>query len=84
MEIYNKQSLSDSFKVYFDLFISLSFTISYIMLCLYWFINKMTTVKSKNKSQKLPYKLASYLFIAVTIFTAFSSYSNSWIWIILN
>tara|TARA_Y100001968_G_C19073066_1_gene579336 strand:+ start:293 stop:439 length:147 start_codon:yes stop_codon:yes gene_type:complete len=37
------------------------------------FLNIMSTIKAKNKTQKLSFKVAPYLFIAVAIFTAFGS-----------
>ena len=40
---------------------------------------KMTTIKSKNKTQNLSFKLAPYLFIAVAIFTAFGSTNGTWV-----
>jgi len=39
----------------------------------------MTNTKSKNINQKLSFKLAPYLFIAVTIFTAFGSTNGTWV-----
>ena len=39
----------------------------------------MTDIKTKNKSQKLSFKLAPYLFIAVSIFTAFGSDNGTWV-----
>ena len=39
----------------------------------------MKTLKSKNTTQKLSFKLAPYLFIAVAIFTAISSNSETWV-----
>ena len=33
----------------------------------------------KSKSQKLSFKLAPYLFIAVTILTAFGSNNGTWV-----
>ena len=42
-------------------------------------INHMISLKSKNKTQKLSFKLAPYLFIAIAIFTAFSSKSGTWV-----
>ena len=38
----------------------------------------MTNIKTKYKTQKISFKLAPYLFIAVAIFTAFSS-NNAWV-----
>jgi hypothetical protein len=40
---------------------------------------QMTSIKSKNKTQKLSFKLAPYLFIAVAIFTAFGSTNGTWV-----
>ena len=40
---------------------------------------KMSSIKSKNKTQKLSFKLAPYLFIAVAIFTAFGSNGGTWV-----
>tara|TARA_Y200000002_G_scaffold194707_1_gene160869 strand:+ start:180 stop:314 length:135 start_codon:yes stop_codon:yes gene_type:complete len=43
-------------------------------------INKsMSGIKTKNKTEKLSFKLAPYLFIAVAIFTAFSSNGGTWV-----
>ena len=39
----------------------------------------MTGVKSKNKTQKISFKLAPYLFIAISIFTAFGSNNGTWV-----
>ena len=39
----------------------------------------MTNIKTVNKTQKLSFKLAPYLFIAVTIFTAFGSSNGTWV-----
>ena len=39
----------------------------------------MTSIKTKNKAQKLTFKIAPYLFIAVTIFTAFGSNGGTWV-----
>ena len=39
----------------------------------------MTSIKSKNRTQKLSFKFAPYLFIAVAIFTAFSSNGGTWV-----
>ena len=39
----------------------------------------MASIKTKNKTQKLSFKLAPYLFIAVAIFTAFSSNNGTWV-----
>ena len=39
----------------------------------------MTSIKSKNKTQKLSFKLAPYFFIAVAIFTAFGSNGGTWV-----
>jgi len=40
---------------------------------------QMTSIKTKNKTQKLSFKLAPYLFIAVAIFTAFGSSNGTWV-----
>ena len=42
-------------------------------------MKKMTNIKSKNKTQKLSFKLAPYLFIAIAIFTAFGSTNGTWV-----
>jgi len=42
-------------------------------------LNNMTNIKTNSKTEKLTLKLAPYLFIAVTIFTAFSSNGGSWV-----
>ena len=55
------------------------FTDSYIMLYLKKKIKKVTSTSSNNKTQKLSFKLAPYLFIAVAIFTAFSSNNGTWV-----
>ena len=63
-----------------EVFYELSFTDSNTML--YYFVistEKMTTIKSKNKTQNLSFKLAPYLFIAVAIFTAFGSTNGTWV-----
>jgi len=39
----------------------------------------MTSFKAKNKTQKLSFKLAPYLFIAIAIFTAFGSNQGTWV-----
>ena len=39
----------------------------------------MSGIKSKNITQKLSFKLAPYLFIAVAIFTAFGTSSGTWV-----
>jgi len=39
----------------------------------------MTDIKTKNKTQKLSFKLAPYLFIAVAIFTAFGPNNGTWV-----
>ena len=39
----------------------------------------MTEIKTKSKTQKLSFKVAPYLFIAVAIFTAFSSNGGTWV-----
>ncbi len=38
----------------------------------------MTSIETKSKTQKLSFKLAPYLFIAIAIFTAFSSSNGTW------
>ena len=43
------------------------------------FIKTMSGIKTKNKTQKLSFKLAPYLFIAAAIFTAFGSYGGTWV-----
>ena len=40
----------------------------------------MSGNKTKNKTQKLSFKLAPYLFIAVAIFTALGSNTGTWVW----
>ncbi len=42
-------------------------------------IKIMSGIKTKNKTQKLSFKLAPYLFIAVAIFTAFGSNGGTWV-----
>ena len=42
---------------------------------------QMSNIKIKNKTQKLTFKLAPYLFMVVAIYTAFGSGNGSWIWI---
>ena len=46
-------------------------------------INKlvMSGIKTKNKTQKISFKLAPYIFFAVAIFTAFGSNGGTWVWI---
>ena len=39
----------------------------------------MSSIKTKNKTQKLSFKLAPYLFIALAIFTAFGSNNGTWV-----
>ena len=39
----------------------------------------MFSVKIKNKTQNLSFKLAPYFFIAVAIFTAFGSNNGAWV-----
>tara|TARA_B100001778_G_C18361484_1_gene526632 strand:- start:534 stop:653 length:120 start_codon:yes stop_codon:yes gene_type:complete len=39
----------------------------------------MSNTKTKSKTQELSFKLAPYLFIAVTIFTAFDSNVGTWV-----
>ena len=39
----------------------------------------MAGTKTKNKTQKLSFKLVPYLFMAVTIFTAFGSNGGTWV-----
>tara|TARA_Y100000991_G_C21794940_1_gene272868 strand:- start:279 stop:398 length:120 start_codon:yes stop_codon:yes gene_type:complete len=39
----------------------------------------MTSTKTKNKTQKLSFKLAPYLFIAAAIFTAFGTNGGTWV-----
>ena len=52
-----------------------------VILC-YIFSNEikaMSGIKTKSKTQKLSFKLAPYLFIAVAIFTAFSNNGGTWV-----
>ena len=42
-------------------------------------IKIMSEIKAKNKTQKLSFKLAPYLFIAVAIFTAFGTNGGTWV-----
>jgi len=39
----------------------------------------MTNIKTANKTQKLTFKFAPYLFMAVAIFTAFGSSNGAWV-----
>ena len=39
----------------------------------------MSGIKTKNNTQKLSFKLAPYLFIAVAIFTAFGTNGGTWV-----
>jgi len=39
----------------------------------------MTNLKTNNNTQKLSFKLAPYLFMAVAIFTAFGSSNGAWV-----
>ena len=39
----------------------------------------MSGIKTKNKTQKLSFKLAPYFFIAVAIFTAFGTNGGTWV-----
>tara|TARA_Y100000991_G_C21647766_1_gene211034 strand:- start:136 stop:255 length:120 start_codon:yes stop_codon:yes gene_type:complete len=39
----------------------------------------MSSIKTKNKTQKLSFKIAPYLFIAVAIFTAFGNNNGTWV-----
>ena len=58
----------------------LDFTDSNIML--YFLVTQvkiMSGIKTKSKTQKLSFKLAPYLFIAVAIFTAFSTNGGTWV-----
>ena len=43
------------------------------------FSKLMTEIKTKNNTQKLSFKLAPYLFIAVAIFTAFGTNGGTWV-----
>ena len=43
------------------------------------FQKMMSGIKTKNKTQKLSFKLAPYLFIAVAIFTAFGTNGGTWV-----
>ena len=40
----------------------------------------MKSIKAKNRTQKISYKLAPYLFITVAILTAFGSSHGTWVW----
>ena len=42
-------------------------------------IKIMSGIKTNNKTQKLSFKLAPYLFIAVAIFTAFGTNGGTWV-----
>ena len=66
----------------FARFLEFSFTNSNIVLYYKYIFNIMTDIKIKSKTQKLTLKLVPYLFIAVTIFTAFGSNSGLWVWMI--
>ncbi len=48
----------------------------YLVLML---IKIMSGIKTKNKTQKLSFKLAPYLFIAVAIFTALGTNGGTWV-----
>ena len=39
----------------------------------------LSGIKTKNNTQKLSFKLAPYLFIAVAIFTAFGTNGGTWV-----
>ena len=39
----------------------------------------MTDIKTKNKTQKLSFKLAPYFFIVVSIFTAIGPSNGTWV-----
>ena len=41
----------------------------------------MSSIKTKNNSQKLSFKLIPYLFITVAIFAAFGSSGGRWVWL---
>ena len=43
------------------------------------FIKVMSGIKTKNNTQKLSFKLAPYLFMAVAIFTAFGTQAGTWV-----
>ena len=58
------------------MFKDLSFTDSNIVL--YFLVMNLIGMTS-SKSQRLSFKLAPYLFIAVAIFTAFGSNSGTWV-----
>ena len=61
-------------------FCGLGFTDSNIVLYFLVVINKsMSGIKTKNNTQKLSFKLAPYLFIAVAIFTAIGTNGSTWV-----
>jgi len=39
---------------------------------------------TNTKAQKLTLKFSAYLFIALTILTAFGSGNGNWVWMIIN
>ena len=39
----------------------------------------MSGIKTKNKTQKLSFKIAPYLFMTVAILTAFGSNNGTWV-----
>ena len=51
-----------------------------VILC----YNKRKNQMSKTKAKKLSLKFAPYLFVAVTILTAFGSNSGTWVWMDLS
>ena len=80
MILYTVLLLNCHFLKYFRVFYEISFIDSNTML--YYLVltgEQMTNIKSKSKTQKLSFKLAPYLFIAVTIFTAFGSTNGTWV-----
>ena len=42
-------------------------------------IKIMSGIQTKNKTQKLSFKLAPYLFIAVSIFTTIGTNGGTWV-----
>ena len=72
--------ISDSEYSFKGSFCGLGFTDSNIVL--YFLVTQvkiMSGIKTKSKTQKLSFKLAPYLFIAVAIFTAFSTNGGTWV-----
>ena len=77
---YNFVAFLTQDSVFKGSFCGLDFTDSNIVL--YFLVTKvkiMSGIKTKSKTQKLSFKLAPYLFIAVAIFTAFSSNGGTWV-----